>query len=128
MKVHVFLGEFNSRKEATSYTESYWEPEPDETASDEEYALWENNNPKWKMESDLKCYLDGDFIETITDENKFEYLCGMIENSEDIKHLKTELKGKELILIFEKAINSENAELKSTDRIEYKGVYESTLK
>ena len=127
MKVHVFLGEFNSRKDATSYTESYWEPAPDETASEEECAIWENNNPKWKMESDLNCYLDGDFIETITD-NKYQYLCGMIENPENVKHLEKELEKMELILIFEQAINSKNAELKSTDRIEYKGVFESTLK
>jgi len=80
------------------------------------------------MESDLNCYLDGDFIETITDDNEFEYLCGMIENPKNVKHLKTELDKKELILIFEKAINSKNAEFKSTDRIEYKGFFESTLK
>ena len=80
------------------------------------------------MESDLNCYLDGDFIETITDDNEFQYLCGMIENPKNVKHLKTELDKKELILIFEKAINSKNAEFKSTDRIEYKGFFESTLK
>ena len=99
MKVHVFLGEFKSRKDAISYTETCWEPEPDETVSEEEYSLWENNNPKWEMKSDLNCYLDGDFIETITDENKFEYLCGMIENPENVKHLKHELENKELIII-----------------------------
>ena len=91
MKVHVFLGEFKTRKDATSYTESYWEPEPDESVSDRDYEIWENSNPKWKMKSDLNCYLDGDFIETITEDNKFEYLCGMIQNPESIKHLKTEL-------------------------------------
>ena len=128
MKVHVFLGEFKNREDATSYTESYWEPEPDETVSDEEYELWENNNPKWKMESDLNCYLDGDFIETITDKDKFDYLCGILEDPENVKHLKSELESKTLILIFENAIDSENAELKSTEKIEYKGVFESTLK
>ena len=128
MEVHVFLGVFKNRKDATSYTESYQAPESDETVSEEEYAIWENNNPKWKMESDLNCYLDGDFIETITDDNEFQYLCGMIENPKNVKHLKTELDKKELILIFEKAINSKNAEFKSTDRIEYKGFFESTLK
>ncbi|WP_035337466.1 hypothetical protein [Dokdonia sp. PRO95] len=128
MKVHVFLGEFKTRKDATSYTESYWEPEPDESVSDRDYEIWENSNPKWKMKSDLNCYLDGDFIETITEGNKFEYLCGMIQNPESIKHLKTELNKKVLVLIFEKGINSQKSKLKSTEVLEYIGVFESTLK
>ena len=128
MKVHVFIGAFKSRKEAIAYTAPYWEPEPDETVSDEEYTLWENNNPKWEMASDPNCALDGDFIETITDENKFDYLCGIIENPESVQHLKEELDKKVLILIFEKAFSSENVDVRSTSRIEYKGVFESTLK
>ena len=94
-----FLWEFKNRKDATSYTESYWAPEPDETVSEEEYAIWENNNPKWKMESDLNCYLNADFIETIIDDNKFEYLYVMIENHKNVKHLKTELQKMQLIYI-----------------------------
>ncbi|AWH74940.1 hypothetical protein DCS32_12425 [Dokdonia sp. Dokd-P16] len=127
MKVHVFLGEFETRKDATSYTESYWETEPNEAVSDRDYEIWENSNPKWKMKSDLNCYLDGDFIETITEGDKFEYLCGMIQNPKNVRHLKSELDKKALILIFEKAIDSNKSKLKSTEILEYKGVFESTL-
>ncbi len=38
-KLHVFAGTFASREEACLYTEEQWEPEPDDSVSDEETQL-----------------------------------------------------------------------------------------
>ncbi len=127
MKVHIFIGYFNTREEATRYSEPYWEPEPEETVSDEEYTLWENSNPKWKMATDLNCLLDSDFIETITD-NKFEYLSHIIKEPKYIETLKYELNSKNstLILIFDNAI-SKNKKLYSTNVVKYFGCFKSLI-
>ncbi len=36
--VHIFIGEFENRDDATSYTQGIWEPEPDEPATDSNAA------------------------------------------------------------------------------------------
>lgn len=71
--VHIFIGEFDNREVATTYTQGYWEHEPDGTATDEELNKWEERNPIWQMRDDLNCYMDSDFIETITAEFKLQY-------------------------------------------------------
>lgn len=80
------------------------------------------------MESDFNCYLDSDFIETIT-ENKFDYLKGIIKGSEEILHLEAKLNqpNSVLILIFEKAINSTDYQFKSTNKIDYYGAFINNL-
>lgn len=127
MKVHLFIGNFNSKEEAVFYTEPTWEPEPDDSASDEEYSEWKNNNPKFKMQQELGCY--SDFIETIT-ENKFNYLKNLITDNDRIKDLEIELnkKSSTLILFFEKAIFDLKQPLKSTDKMKYHGTYLTVIK
>lgn len=128
MSVHVFLGQFKSREEAILYTEPRWEPEPDESVSDEEYSAWEDQNPNWQMRSDLDCYLDSDFIETI-DGNKFEYLQGIVKDSSVIEKYKDELNQTDsiLVLIFDQAIDFQKSEFKSTPKLKYIGYYESSV-
>jgi hypothetical protein len=128
MKVHVFIGKFKNRKEAISYTQMYWEPEPDESVSDKEYSLWENNNPKWLMRDELRVNLEPDFIETITDDPK-QYL----KNILGIDTLNAELSfaiqkpQSVLVLIFNKALHKTSKALKSTKTLDYFGEFESIL-
>lgn len=128
MNVHVFIGNFNTPEEALLYTTPQWEPEPDDSVSDEAYSEWENNNPKWKMETDLNCTLDEDFIETIT-EDQFNYLNSIVQQPERIKKWETKLASSKaiLVLIFEQAISLQNEPLKSTETIQYIGCFESTI-
>ena len=129
MNVHIFIGEFNDRQEALSYTQEYWHPEPADSVSDKEYEEWENNNPKWLMRDDLNCFLDADFIETITDANKFSYLKSIVKEPEKVKNLESNLQSTKstLILIFDKAIGTENVKMKSTNRIDYKGEFKCVM-
>jgi len=62
--VHILAGNFADRDSATQYSEEQWAPEPPESASDEEYKAWEDDNPRWAMREDLGIeYLDHDFID-----------------------------------------------------------------
>lgn len=128
MNVHVFIGKFTSREEAILYTEPCWETEPDDSVSDEEYSAWEDRNPTWQMRSDLDCYLDSDFIETI-DGNKFEYLQSVVKDSKGLAVYEDELKQTDsiLVLIFDQAIDFQKSEIKSTPKLKYIGYYESTI-
>ena len=130
MKIHVFIGKFLNRELALKYTEPFWEPEPNENVSDEEYNEWEDRNPIFEMANDLDCFLDSDFIETITDSNKTEYLKSMLEVPSKINATESELNSEKsvLVLIFEKAINSEDFSFGDTPKLKYKGVFESILK
>ncbi len=45
----------------------YWEPEPDDSVSDEEYDAWERRNPRWCFCEDIGLKLDQDFVELCFD-------------------------------------------------------------
>lgn len=81
------------------------------------------------MESDLNCYLDSDFIETITDRDKTSYLKSMLNDPGEIESFVNELEEENsvLVLIFESAINSDSFEFNDTPKLKYKGEFESTL-
>jgi hypothetical protein len=129
--VHIFIGRFENRKDATSYTEGQWEPEPDSTVTDEEYNKWEERNPRWKMRDDLNCYIDSDFIETITDEIKLKYFESLVEDNRLAKQYSKLLSIEEsaLILIFDLALDEseKNIEMKSTDKMEYIGRFPTVI-
>jgi len=64
--LNVFIASFENRNDALTYSQAQWEPQPPADASDEEYEVWEDRNPQWRMRSDLETsFLDADFIETI---------------------------------------------------------------
>ncbi len=59
----IFSGNFESEELARDYFIPYWEPEPDENATDEEYYAWESRNPIWKLEKQLGKAIDPCFTE-----------------------------------------------------------------
>ena len=130
-QLHVFAGTFSSREEACEYTEEQWEPEPDESVSDEEYEKWENRNPHWAFREDLGVYLEHDFIETIDGENRFEYLETYIIHSDDMENIRQKAGDSNiLVLLFPEAIDEDDQEdlkLKDTPKLIYCGSFDFTM-
>ena len=126
-KIHVFAGQFTSRDEACSYTEQQWEPEPDESATDDVYEQWEQRNPTWGLSDDLEIGLDPDFIETIDGKNRFKYLSGYLINDHDINAIQESADSTNiLVLIFADAVHDRNAEFRSTSKLKYCGSFDFT--
>lgn len=127
--VHVFAGKFASIKEACQYTQEQWEPEPDESVSDEEYEEWEERNPIWLLERDLNEYLDSNFIETIDGEDRYSYLEGLLINKDEISEIQEKIPSNAniLVLIFKEALGDFPSKLKSTSKLFYCGEYACKL-
>jgi hypothetical protein len=126
--VHVFVGEFASRDAACAYTEQQWEPEPADSVSDEAYEAWEERNPSWNLRDDLAPrYLSPDFIETITADDRYEYLSKLLARSEDASHIKIEAGGNTLVLIFSGAFAEFSANVHSTPALKYLGEFPCDL-
>lgn len=123
--VHVFVGQFPTRAAACGYTEAQWEPEPDESASDEDYEAWEERNPHWALRTDLGVYLDSDFIETIDGDERYSYIERMLDDESAISQIRRKApEGANIcVLIFREALGGFAAELKSTDKLTYCGEY-----
>lgn len=123
--VHVFAGQFASRGDATAYSEPQWAAEPGEDASDEEYAAWEDVNPSWRMRDELGIvYLDADFVETIHDEDPFEYLGALLDDSDAIALVRRQAgESNTLVLIFEAALDGFDVTLRSTAELTWCGTY-----
>ncbi|MCA9177163.1 MAG: hypothetical protein KDB14_21890 [Planctomycetales bacterium] len=123
-KLHVFAGSFPSRDAACLHTERQWEPEPDESASDEEYAAWEDRNPTWAFRDELGTRLESEFIETIDGHRRYQYLGGYL-NTEDVDSVR-ELAGDAniLVLVFPDAIEDPKVKLKSTSELLYCGSFD----
>jgi hypothetical protein len=128
--VHVFVGSFESREAACLYTEAQWEAEPPESVSDEEYEEWEDRNPNWPLREDLGgLYLNCDFIETIADDDRYDYLGRYLTESGAIDRVR-KAAGTEpniLVLIFSGALGGFPAVLKSTPRLLYCGEFACKL-
>ena len=128
--VHVFAGRFTNRDAACRYTEAQWEPEPDESASDEEYVAWENRNPIWPMKIDLGIvFLDSDFIETIFGDGRYDYLNGTLLDEQAINRIKATAGSDSnvLVLIFDEALGGFESEVKSTPSLTYCGQFDCEL-
>jgi hypothetical protein len=129
-RVHVFVGWFETRDAACTYTEAQWEPEPPETVSDEEDRAWEDRNPHWQMRSDLGGpYLDSDFIETIDGADRYEYLSKLLTDPGAVDSIRASA-GRDanmLVLIFAEALGGFQAEIKSTSRLTYCGEFSCKL-
>lgn len=128
--VHVFVGVFASREDACAYTESQWEPEPDDSVSDEEYQAWEDRNPSWQMKADLgNPYLDSDFIETIDGPDRLNYLAKLLTEPEAIGRVRAivGLDHNVIVLIFSEALGGFAAEMKSTPLLKYCGQFQCQL-
>ena len=128
-EVYIFVGAFGSREQACAYTESWWEPEPDDSASDEEYRIWEDRNPIWQMREDLGVYLDSDFIETIFGPDRFDYLRTLLVDSADLDRvINTADAGADtIVLIFKEALGGFENTLKSNPILTYCGVFSCDL-
>jgi hypothetical protein len=126
-QLHVFAGSFASREDACLYTEAQWEPEPDDSVSDEEYTAWEDRNPTWCFQDGLgdDVYLDSDFIETIDGDNRYEYLAGYLVNSGDLDAVRLAAGDANiLLLVFPDALGGFDAQLKSTSKLTYCGAFD----
>lgn len=123
---HVFAGNFASREDACLYTEAQWEPEPDDSVSDEEYAAWEVRNPLWGFRNDLgNIYLDSDFIETIDGPDRFKYLEQYLVKGDDVARIRNEAPDANiLVLVFPEALGGCDSQLDSTARLIYCGAFE----
>lgn len=123
--VHVFVGEFPTRADACEYTEAQWEPEPDENSSDEDYAAWEERNPRWPLRTDLDIYLDSDFIETIDGDERYSYLESLVEHKGSILEIRDRApeEANIVVLVFGEALGGYSAEVKSTEKLTYCGEY-----
>lgn len=122
-KLHVFTGTFASREEACLHSEAQWEPEPDESVRDNEFAAWKDRNPIWSLRDDLGIGLDSDFIETI-DADWQQYLAGYLVNHEDVDVVRAASGNANiLVLIFPEAIHDRNATLQSTSKLTYCGAF-----
>lgn len=127
MKVHAFLGTFESLALALAYTEQQWEPEPEAGASDDAYRAWENRNPTWAMRTDLRVeYLDADFIETVDATEGVVYLAEHLVSSADLESIQARgpADANVLVLIFEEALGGFRGEFSSTTRLSYFGRYD----
>lgn len=128
--VHVFVGRFADRQDACAYTEPQWEPEPDDSVSDEEYEEWEERNPSWKLRDHLGPeYLTPDFIETITDADRFDYLARLVGDSAAAARLKEEAgAANTLVLVFSGAFGERPPKVRSTPFLTYLGEFACDLK
>lgn len=127
--VHIFRGDFGGVENARRYTQESWQPEPPETATDEEYSEWENNNPRWAMRDDLGLSLDSDFIETIESEGAVDYLKTMLApqvvDDELASHITAP--ADTLVLIFREAISGDDAAVESCGPLSYLGQFACKL-
>ena len=122
-KLHIFTGTFASRDEACLYSEAQWEPEPDDSVSDEEYAAWEDRNPAWGLRDELGIGLDSDFIETIAGWS--QYVAGYLVNPADMDTIRTKAGDANIaVLIFPDALRDRNSTLKSTSKLTYCGAFD----
>lgn len=123
MDLHIFSGKFPSLETACLYTEPQWEPAPPSHVSNEVFKEWENRNPTWSLASDLNCYLDADFIETIDGEDRFEYLSSLGLHPENIRYIKDKSPSHYniLLLIFHEALGGLPVTLSSTNLLLYLG-------
>jgi len=133
--VHVFLGRFLTREAALQYTQEQWQPQPDDSASDDEWTLWEESNPTWQLEEHLGCGLDSDFIETIdigqppsnSPNSGFSYLESFLTQPAAINQIAASLPdATQIVLIFEQAFHVPPSKLQSTSLLTYCGRYEIT--
>jgi hypothetical protein len=124
-KLHVFAGAFPSRDEACVHSEPQWEPEPDDSVSEEEYSAWEDRNPVWGLRDDLGIGLDSDFIETIDGDQRYDYLAGYLVDDADLDAVRAAAGDSNiLVLIFPDALHDRKARLKSTSRLTYCGAFD----
>jgi hypothetical protein len=127
--VHVFVGRFANRDEACAYTEEQWEPEPDDSVSDEEYEAWEDRNPSWKLCEDLAPpYLTPDFIETITRGDRYDYLARLLVDPAAARRIEAAAgDANTLVLIFSGAFAEFPTVVTSTPVLMYLGEFRCDL-
>lgn len=126
MQLHVFGGSFRDLDAARLYTEPQWEPEPDDSVSDDEYSAWEDRNPIWELRSELGCYLNSDFIETIFGDRRLEYLSSLLKDKQDVEQIQSQLDTSTnvLVLLFPGTLGGFPATMKSTSRLRYCGEFD----
>lgn len=125
LTLHVFVGAFPDHETACLYSEEQWVPEPGADASDEEYTAWEDANPTWAMGDELDAHLDSDFIETITGDDRFDYLATELVDRSVAERLREQYAAttSTLVLIGSNALDGRPANFASTSVLTYCGEY-----
>ena len=127
-KVYVFAGKFENRDEACLYSQPQWEPEPEETVSDEEYAEWEDRNPIHKLKDSICQYLDEDFIETV--DLSFSYLTGIGVLESKIDEIRMKVgDANYFVLVYRQAMYGDESGIKpiSNATLKFCGVYDCSI-
>lgn len=123
-KLHVFAGSFASREDACLHTERQWEPEPDDSVSDDEYAAWEDRNLAWALRDELGVRLESEFIETIDGHHRYHYLGGYLQSGDTDTVQTCAGDANILVLVFPDALDDSTVELKSTSKLKYCGAFD----
>ncbi len=122
--VYIFSGSFKNIHEASLYSVPQWQPEPDESVSDEEYLEWEERNPTHKLQDHIDSSLDEDFIETVKVD--YSYLdCLSISNECQAKIKRVTKNDTFWVLVFENALSDFKLKQKPTSNsvLHYCGEY-----
>ena len=129
--VHVFTGGFDDEDQARQYSEPQWEPEPDESVSDADYAAWEDRNPHWAMGDEFGVYLDEDFIETIVGDDRYRYLATVLADGSAAATISAAKQPGDsaLVLIFDDAFGGFDgaAGMRSLSKLVYHGRFQATF-
>lgn len=123
LTVHVFVGAFADHETACLYSEEQWPPEPGPDATDEARSAWEDAGPTWAMGDELDAYLDSDFIETISGDDRFDYLATELADPRAAERLREEYAAMTttLVLIGSNALDGRPANFASTSVLTYCG-------
>lgn len=114
-KLHLFIANFTDKNSLFQFAEEQWEPEPDDSISDEEYYEWEERNPSWKLKDEIQFYMDSDFIEYYFGKDELGYILSLIKSEEQKEQVKSSFSEgyNSFIVIGENAIYGD---MKSTDK------------
>ena len=120
---------FETSEAAFAFVYPHWEPEPDQHASDEDYAAWEDRNPIWPMKAELNgLRIDSDFVEVIWKPGTmpdWDYLKSRLNAADARKVSDGTISANTFVLIDRTAFRDAKPELRSTATLTYRGCYPS---
>ena len=120
---------FESKEAAFAFAHPHWEPEPDEHASDEDYAAWEDRNPIWPMKEELGgLRMDSDFVEVIWKPGPvpdWDYLKSRLHAADVLGIKEDTASANTFVLIDQTAFGNTKPDLRSTAKLSYRGCYPS---
>ena len=131
--VHIFVGSFDTVDSARAYSMPQWQPEPSESASDDEYSRWEDNNPVWRFRDDQTglVELDSDFVELVFGVRWPSYLSSLVAKVNPCLQSTLDAgfnSANCLVVVFEQALRGHLSSLCSTPKLRYLGAHPAILR